>query len=75
MPDAESQSGLLPQGAFVVQFRVGSGIEPSRCAGRVEHIASGRAMSFRSQEELWAFTMQILTDVQAKPPKPSDEAT
>lgn len=72
-PDGVDQAPLLPHGAFVVQFRAGTGMVPGRCAGRVEHMASGQATRFGSQEELWAFTVQILIGVQAEQPKVSGE--
>ena len=55
---------LSPQRAFVVQFRAG----PAPWTGRVEHVTSGRAVRFRSAEELWAFLMRALTDVERQSP-------
>jgi hypothetical protein len=41
--------------AFVVQFDTGSVIGGGPVCGRAEHVASGRAVRFRSLEELLAF--------------------
>jgi hypothetical protein len=46
---------LLPEGAFVVEFRLDAGL-----TGRVEHIVSGRAARFASEGELLAFVRTVL---------------
>jgi len=46
---------LLPERAFVVEFRLDAGF-----AGRVEHIVSGRATRFESEGELLAFVRAVL---------------
>lgn len=38
--------------AFVVQFTADADMRGARCAGRVEHLSSGRRVGFRSKEEL-----------------------
>jgi hypothetical protein len=38
--------------------------EPSRYDGRVEHLVSGQAARFHSLEELLAFMIRVLADVQ-----------
>jgi hypothetical protein len=62
----EALPPLLPERAFVVQFRAGAGIEPERFAGRVEHIVSAQATQFHSLEELQAFMARVLSEVEAK---------
>lgn len=57
----EEPPPLSPEGAFVVQFRSGSG--PARFAGRVEHMPSARATHFGSVEELLAFITRVLAEV------------
>ena len=50
--------------AFVVQFRAQLTGEPPHCEGRVEHLVSGQATRFTSQEALWTFITRVLTEVQ-----------
>ncbi len=50
--------------AFVVQFRAQPTGEPPHCEGRVEHLVSGQATRFTSQEALWTFITRVLTEVQ-----------
>lgn len=49
--------------AFVVQFAVQLSGERPRYSGRVEHLTSGQATRFASQDELWAFISRILAEV------------
>jgi hypothetical protein len=35
--------------------------------GRVEHVISGQAQRFQSQEQLWAFITRVLTALQSGP--------
>lgn len=59
---------LLPsQSAFVVQFRVETDVERRHSRGRIEHVVSGRATSFRSWRELQAFVNQVLIEVFSAP--------
>ena len=51
---------LLPEGAFVVEFRLDAGL-----AGRVEHIVSGRATRFADEGELLAFVRGVLAPTTA----------
>jgi hypothetical protein len=53
---------LLPEGAFVIQFRAGTDVELQRVEGRVEHVISGQAMRFDSLETLLAFFARVLKD-------------
>jgi hypothetical protein len=64
-------SPLLPEWAFVVQFRTETEIEQGRWVGRVEHVVSGQATRFHSLEELLAFFTRILTTVRVQPPSES----
>ena len=50
--------------AFVVQFRLPSQGESMVWEGRVEHVVSGQAQRFESQEQLWAFITHVLTALQ-----------
>jgi hypothetical protein len=60
-PQSETSPPLLPEWAFVVQFRVGTNLDQGRLDGRVEHVVSGQATRFHSLEELLAFMTRILT--------------
>jgi hypothetical protein len=60
-------SQLLPEWAFVVQFRTETELERGRCTGRVEHVVSGQATVFHTLEELLAFVARVLATVRARP--------
>ena len=49
--------------AFVVEFDADADLQVGRVLGRVEHVVSGRATSFQSQEMLLAFMAQVLREV------------
>jgi hypothetical protein len=49
--------------AFVVEFDAEADLQAGRVMGRVEHVVSGRATSFQSQETLLAFMAQVLREV------------
>ena len=49
--------------AFVIQFRPETDIEAGRFQGRVEHVASTKAMRFHSLDELLAFIASMLTEI------------
>ena len=55
-----SPNSLPADHAFVVQFRPIAKSGEARFAGRVEHIASGNAKFFDSQEELWDVLSELL---------------
>jgi len=55
-----SPDSLPADHAFVVQFRPAASIGEARFAGRVEHIATGNAKYFDSQEELWGVLSELL---------------
>jgi hypothetical protein len=49
--------------AFVVEFHADADVRAGRVIGRAEHVVSGRAMAFQSQEMLLAFMAQVLCEV------------
>ena len=60
----QSQPSLPTNRAFVVQFRAQpTGASPPY-EGRVEHLVSGQVARFHSLEELLAFMVRVLTDVE-----------
>jgi len=61
----QSQPSLPTNRAFLVQFRTQlTGASPYE--GRVEHVVSGQVARFQSLEELLAFMIRVLADVQAQ---------
>lgn len=58
------------QRAFVVQFGRRSDTARGQFAGRVEHVASGRAGHFDAAEELLAFFGRVLVEEDAKSRSP-----
>jgi len=48
----------------VVQFRTPPSGTPAYYDGRVEHLVSGEAVRFHSLEELLAFMIRVLADVE-----------
>src|SRR5712692_1276083 len=56
----QDESLLLPEWAFVVQFRVETELEQGHCVGRVEHVVSGQATQFHTLDELLAFLARVL---------------
>jgi hypothetical protein len=66
----QPEPSLPTNRVFVVQFRAQpTGASPSY-DGRVEHLVSGQVARFHSLEELLAFMIRMLTDVEehADPP-------
>ena len=61
---APSPPSLPSNRVFVVQFRVHPPVVPAGYAGRVEHLASGQVVRFHSLEELLAFMVRVLADVE-----------
>ena len=55
-----SPNSLPADHAFVLQFRPVTSTEKAQFAGRVEHLATGNAKYFDSQEELWDLLSQLL---------------
>ncbi len=50
----------LPEGAFVVQFKMGAVAVDGPLAGRAEHVVSGKVTHFESPAELLAFLRDVL---------------
>ena len=61
---AQSQPSLPTDQAFVIQFRAPTAGASPRYEGRIEHLASYQVARFQSLEELLAFMIRVLTDVQ-----------
>ena len=61
---SQPQSTLSTNRAFVVQFRTHTPGAPARYNGRTEHLVSSQMGRFHSLEELLAFIIRVLTDVQ-----------
>jgi hypothetical protein len=59
-----SQPALPANRAFVVQFRALTSEGSPTYDGRVEHLVSGQEARFHSLEELLAFMVRVLTNVQ-----------
>jgi hypothetical protein len=59
-----SQPALPTNRAFVVQFRASPPEGSPMYDGRVEHLVSGQEARFHSLEQLLAFMIRVLTDVQ-----------
>jgi hypothetical protein len=55
--------GWQDKAAFVIQFRPETDVEARRFEGRIEHIASYKAMRFHSLDELWDFIAGVLTEI------------
>jgi hypothetical protein len=55
--------GWQSKAAFVIQCRPETDIENGRFEGRIEHIASYRAVRFHSLDELLAFVATVLTEI------------
>ena len=65
-----SQPSLPTNRVFVVQFRAQPTGASSSYDGRVEHLVSGQVVRFHSLEELLAFMIQVLTDVEEQADSP-----
>ena len=59
-----NQPCLPTKRAFVVQVHAEVRVEEEDFKGRVEHIASGQATHFQSLEELRAFLVKVLTEIE-----------
>ena len=70
LPVLPSQPSLPSNRVFVVQFRAPSTAVSSAYDGHVEHVVSGEASRFHSLEELLAFMVSVLADVQAQSDAP-----
>jgi len=56
----EKDVSLPTNRAFVIQLQASSGASEVGHRGRVEHVASGRALHFADEEELWTFVDSVL---------------
>ena len=61
---ASSQPSLPTNRVFVVQFRRQPPGAPAGYDGRVEHLVSGEVARFHALEELLAFMIRVLADVE-----------
>jgi hypothetical protein len=59
-----SQPTLPTNRAFVVQFGAQTSGAPSVYEGRIEHLVSGQVTRFHSLDELLAFMIRVLTQVE-----------
>ncbi|MBY0275142.1 hypothetical protein K2Z84_07370 [Candidatus Binatia bacterium] len=51
-----------PRQAFVVHFQADSDASDARCAGRVEHVLSGRGARFHNADDLLAAMRRLLSE-------------
>jgi hypothetical protein len=65
-----SQPSLPSNRVFVVQFRLQPAEALSRYDGRVEHLVSGQVARFHSLEELLAFMIRMLSEVEQQAEAP-----
>jgi hypothetical protein len=63
MPGAAQVPELPAWKAFVVQFSRDAGASSGICAGRVEHLSSGRRARFASSDELFAVLSRLLAEL------------
>jgi len=73
LPKSRSEPPLPTEMAFVVQFAADTEPRQGRFTGRVEHIVSGRATHFDSQDDLLGFIERVLSTLSAGPPGASAE--
>jgi phage baseplate assembly protein W len=67
---SQSQPTLPTNRAFVVQFHAQTAEALSAYEGRIEHVVSGQVARFHLLEELLAFMIRVLTDVQQQSDSP-----
>ena len=60
-PTSHQGPRLPTRRAFVVQFAAETTAQQGAFEGRVEHVVSGQAQRFRTQDELMAFMQRVLT--------------
>jgi hypothetical protein len=65
-----SQPSLPSDRVFVVQFRAQPTWAASAYDGRVEHLVSGQVVRFHSLEELLAFMIRVLTELEEQSDSP-----
>jgi hypothetical protein len=64
---SQSQPTLPSNRAFVVQFRAQPPEASLAWEGRVEHLVSHQVARFHSLDELLAFMVRVLTEVEGQP--------
>jgi hypothetical protein len=64
---SQTQPSLPSNRAFVVQFRAQPPQAPLAWEGRVEHLVSHQVARFHSLDELLAFMVRVLTEVEGQP--------
>ena len=57
------RSPLVPERAFVVQFRAAADLSRDQTSGRVEHVMSGQAMHFDTLDQLLTFVSTVLRQI------------
>lgn len=61
----EQNPSFAPSQAFVVQFGRETIVDTGHMAGRVEHVVSGKGARFQSLDELIAFMIEVLREIEA----------
>ena len=61
----EQRPAFAPAQAFVVQFGRETAVDAGHMAGRVEHVVSRKSARFQSLDELIAFMIEVLREVEA----------
>lgn len=67
---SRSQPTFPTNRAFVVQFRAQTSEAPSVYEGRIEHLVSAQVARFHSLDELLAFMIRVLTQVEQETSPP-----
>jgi len=66
---SEKDVSLPTNRAFVIQLQARSGASEVAHRGRIEHLASGQALRFSEEGELWAFVDRVLAPVPNRAPE------
>ena len=66
---SEKHVSLPTNRAFVIQLQASSGASEVAHRGRIEHLASGQALHFSDEGELWAFVDAVLATVPNRAPE------
>ena len=61
----QSTPSLPANRAFVIQFRAQPQDKPLSWEGRIEHMVSGEATRFQSQDDMYRFIARVRGDAQA----------
>jgi hypothetical protein len=59
-------NGWQHKGSFVIKFFPDTDPDAGRISGQIEHVASGQATRFESQQELWIFLRRVLNRVRVE---------